>query len=67
MIYPYTNREEVLDNPLQFGTLAWAWMTSVDGYEYRNPWLYFSEVDGASAEAYFASQEVYFETRWDGF
>ncbi len=67
IIYPYTNREQVLDNPLQFGSFAWAWMTSVDGYEYRNPWLYFCEVDGASAEAYFSSQEVYFETRWDGF
>lgn len=67
VIYPYTNREEVLDNPLQFGSFAWAWMTSVDGYEYRNPWLYFSEVDGASAEDYFSSQEVYFENRWDGF
>ncbi len=67
IIYPYTNREQVLDNPLQFGSFAWAWMTSVDGYEYRNPWLYFSEVDGASAEDYFSSQEVYFETRWDGF
>lgn len=67
VIYPYTNREEVLDNPLQFASFAWAWTTSVDGYEYRNPWLYFSEATDASAEAYFSSQEVYFETRWDGF
>ncbi|MCQ2418355.1 MAG: extracellular solute-binding protein [Clostridia bacterium] len=67
VIYPYTNREEVLDNPLQFASFAWAWTTSVDGYEYRNPWLYFSEVSDGSAEDYFSSQEVYFETRWDGF
>ena len=67
VIYPYTNREEVLDNPLQFASFAWAWTTSVDGYEYRNPWLYFSEAAAPSAEDYFSSQEVYFESRWDGF
>lgn len=67
IIYPYTNREQVLDNPLQFQSFNWAWSTSVNGYQYRNPWLYFSEAADASAEAYFTAQKEFFELRWDSF
>ena len=64
IVYPYSNRQEVLNNPLMFGTFAWAWLTNVDGYEYKNPWLYFMDVKGANAEAYFNGQLPYFESRW---
>lgn len=66
VIYPYTNRAEVLNNPLMFQSFAWAWLTSVDGLEYRNPWLYFTDVKGATAEEYFSGQRDYFASRWDG-
>lgn len=66
IIYPYTKLDIVLNNPLLFQSFAWAWLTTVNGYEYRNPWLYFTDVKGATAEAYFNGQEPYFENRWDG-
>ena len=66
IVYPYTKLEFVLNSPLMFQSYAWAWLTTVDGYEYRNPWLYFTDVKGATAEAYFNGQEPYFESRWDG-
>lgn len=66
IIYPYTKQDIVLNNPLMFQSFSWAWLTSVDGYEYKNPWLYFTDVKGATAEAYFNGQEPYFEKRWAG-
>ncbi len=66
IVYPYTNRAEILNNPLLFNSFAWAWLTSVDGLEYRNPWLYFMDVKGANAVDYFNGQRTYFESRWDG-
>lgn len=65
VLYPYANELGALNNPQMFWSYGWAWLTDVNGYEYRNPWLYFMEVEDASAEAYFNGQKKYFEMRWD--
>lgn len=66
VIYPYTREEAALNNPLMFSTFNWAWLTTVDGSEYQNPWLYFTNVSGASAIKYFNGQKPYFLNRWSG-
>lgn len=65
ILYPYANELGALNNPQLFWSYGWAWLTDVNGYEYRNPWLYFMEVEDASSEAYFNGQKKYFEMRWD--
>lgn len=66
IVYPYSTRVEVMDNPLMFASFAWAWLANIDGYEYKNPWLYFTDVSGATPAAYFNGGIEYFTARWDG-
>lgn len=66
IVYPYSTRVEWLNNPLIFSGFAWPFQSTVDGYDYRNPWLYFTQVNGASPEAYFNGVYDYVTLRWPG-
>lgn len=64
VIYPYSSIEQVISNGIMFANFGWAWLSNVDGYEFKNPFLYFRDTEGANAIDYFAGQYTYFESRW---
>ncbi len=64
VIYPVSLVDEVNNNNIMFGAFTWAWQTNINGYEFRNPWLYFKDEANTSAEKYFAGQYKNFETKW---
>ena len=65
VIYPVSIVPEVLNNNIMFANFGWAWNTDINRYEYKNPWLYFKDVEETSAIAYFKGQYEYYKTRWD--
>ena len=64
VIYPVSIVDEVVNNNIMFANYTWAFQTDIGGYEFKNPWLYFKDESGASAEKYFAGLLDYFQTRW---
>ena len=64
VIYPYSSVKQVISNGIMFANFGWAWLSNVDGYEYKNPFLYFRDTEGANAVDYFHGQYLYFQTRW---
>ena len=67
VIYPYSSIPEVLDNDPLFGAFSWAWLSNINGLEYKSPWIYFLESKGGTPEEYFAGQKKLFETKWVSF
>ena len=67
VIYPISTQDIVIDNITVFGAFNIAWRTNINGYEERNPWLYFKDVSDSTAEKYFAGQYKFFETKWTAF
>lgn len=67
ILYPLSDYPIILDNPYYFANFGWAWLTQVDGKEYKNPWLYFKDGTGTSAEKYFNGQLGLFEGKWQYF
>ena len=64
VIYPISLVDEVNNNNIMFGAFTWAWQTNINGYEFKNPWLYFKDEADTSAEKYFAGQFENFKTKW---
>lgn len=67
VIYPVSTNDIIIDNYTVFGAFSIAWKTNINGYEEKNPWLYFKDVADSTAEKYFAGQYVFFETKWEAF
>lgn len=64
VIYPVSLVDEVNNNNIMFGAYTWAWQTNINGYEHKNPWLYFKDEADTSAEKYFNGQYTNFNTKW---
>ena len=64
VIYPVSLVDEVNNNNIMFGAFTWAWQTNINGYEFKNPWLYFKDEADTSAENYFIGQYENFKTKW---
>lgn len=64
IIYPVSTVDEILNNNILFNSFGWAWNCDIDGYEFKNPWLYFKDETGTSAETYFAGLYNFYNTRW---
>lgn len=64
VIYPVSLVDEVNNNNILFANFTWAWQTNINGYEFKNPWLYFKDESDTSAIAYFNGLYDYFKTRW---
>lgn len=64
VIYPVSLVDEVNNNNIMFGAFTWAWQTNINGYEHKNPWLYFKDEKDTSAEKYFNGQYQNFSTKW---
>ena len=65
MIYPLSTVEEVVNNNVLFAHFGWAWQTNINGYEFKNPWLYFKDEPNTSSEKYFNGQYAFFFKRWE--
>lgn len=64
VIYPVSTVEEVINNNILFAHFGWAWQTNINGYEFKNPWLYFKDEPNTSSEKYFNGQYAFFFKRW---
>lgn len=64
VIYPVSIVPEVVNNNILFANFSWAWLSNVNGYEFKNPWLFFKDEAAPTSENYFNGQLDYFKTRW---
>ena len=64
VIYPVSIIPEVVNNNILFANFSWAWLSNVNGFEFKNPWLFFKDEAEPTAENYFNGQLDYFKTRW---
>ena len=64
VIYPYSSLANVVNNDAMFTAYTWAWQTEIEGKDYKNPFLYFNQVDGASAVSYFNGLYTNFSSKW---
>ncbi len=64
VIYPVSLVDEVNNNNIMFGAYTWAWQTNINGYEHKNPWLYFKDEADTSVINYFNGQYENFKTKW---
>lgn len=55
---------EVVNNNMLFANFSWAWLSNINGYEFKNPWLAFKDESYTTAENYFNGQYEYFKSRW---
>ena len=66
VIYPYSDRSEVINNDSYFTAFNWAWQTDIGGVTHRNPFEYFKNEKNPKAITYFNGLYSNFKGKWKG-
>lgn len=66
VIYPYSTKSVIINNPAYFSNETWSWRAIISGASYSNPFQTFLDNSSLSAKDYFDGLSNYFTaTSWE--